>query len=270
MTIERPLLRACVGPRLQARLCSLVSPIEFSRSLAELSDAIKGIESTVAFVDPATDERFAERIVQMRTECPTSTFVVYTVLEPPYFQDIVRLVEAGVHDVMLFGFDDHHRRLQTLLVDIAARQQFPAFMAAIEPHLMRLPPPLRTATEELLTHPARFRSSHDLARSAGMSTRAVFRHLNSAGFLSLRRLVMAAKVMLAYRLLKGQTRSVYDVADRLGYASSDQLSKHVAELVGCSASHLRWDLPPHNFFGAISRGLVRADVNEVSNESDVA
>lgn len=103
-----------------------------------------------------------------------------------------------------------------------------------------------------------------------MSTRWVFRHLNSADFVSLRRLIMAAKVMLAYRLLNGQTRSVHEVADRLGYASSDQLSRHVVELVGCSVSQLRWDLPPAEFFGAVGRGLVRAKASEHSKESDVA
>lgn len=153
MTYVANELHACVAQRLQTRLSSALPGATFSGSLRELGDAIEKSESAVAFVDPATDERFAERVITMSVERPTVVFVIYTVLDASYFQDVVRLVAAGIRDVVLFGFDDHQRRLEALLVDIVARQQLPAIMSAVEPHLIRLPPALRRAIRELFGAP---------------------------------------------------------------------------------------------------------------------
>jgi AraC-like DNA-binding protein len=262
---------ACVTQSLRRRLALLVPQARCTDSLAQLRDCIAEGISTVAFVEPSTDLQFADRVLELRTARPACTFVVYAVLRPDEFHVLLRLASAGIRDVVLSGFDDTHGRIESLLAEIASRHEFPVVAAALKPHMERLPVPLRRAITEMFQHPARFRSSNDVARAARMSQRAVFRHLGHAGFTSARKLIAAARLLLSYRLLCGQNRSVREVAARLGYASSDQLSHHLMELAGCTASELRRGLlPAHDFCGAIVEALIARQSIEPLVHDEVA
>lgn len=130
-----------------------------------------------------------------------------------------------------------------------------ALIAALEPELARVPPALQRAVRNMFSYPSRYRVADDLALAAGMSRRALFRHLKRAGFVSPRRLVASGRVARAFQLL-AQDASARNVATQLGYRSVDQLSQHLRELVGCTASDITVRMSEHAFVSAIRTALV--------------
>jgi AraC-like DNA-binding protein len=228
----------------------------FCASWSELADAVDRDDRSVVVIDPLLCSDGAANAKRLKQRYASTSFIVYTELDPTPFRLVVDLIRMGFTDVVLFGYDDDRQRLERLVQHIADRVSLPAFTEALQPLLERLTSGLRCAIEDMIREPRRFRATPDLAAAAQMSTRAVFRHLKLAGFASPRRLVASARVVRAYQLLSETGRSVQEVADRLRYASADQLSQHFSELAGCTANDVKKGMPMEQFTDAILDAVI--------------
>lgn len=255
MLKNRPVL-AFLGGKLRHHLQSLLPQAIFHDSWDTLTYAVSRAAQPVVIFDPSRDDS-AVQAIRVRERFTSTAFVMYTTLDPRAFQNVAGLIRGGFTEVVLFGFDDQRARIERLLLDVALRIELQPYLSALAPRLLRLPARLRSAVEEMIREPRSYRSTQDLAVAAQMSTRAVFRHLRAAGFPSPRRLVVSARVVRAYLLLSGNGRSAQEVASLLGYPSTDQLSAHLAELCGCTASDVKRGLSPEAFFDSMVTSLTK-------------
>lgn len=245
---------ACVASTARARLLSALPGATLHSDLGSIEHAVRANDECLVFVDPQTIPDGGDTILRWRDRYPRLSIVLYMALEPESMQLAVRLTRAGISDVILRNFDDTPERMRGLVEDfdeVAARQLTP-----IEPALARLPSMLSRAVRDLFRRPRAFRCTLDLAAAAGISARATFRHLKTAGFVSPRRLVASARAIRAYHLLRGGSRSAQEVATRLGYRSVDQLSMHLTQLARCTATDIKRGQVPEDFVNGVLRSLI--------------
>ena len=213
-------------------------------------------DEALVFLEPAVVKQPVECAVRLRERCPNVSLVVYTALNPQGLHDVANLANEGFGELVILGYDDSPERLTRLAADSCAAFRYAKDLELIEPVVGQLPERMGRAVQDLFRNPRRYRSTLDLASAAGVSSRAVFRHLKAAGFRSPRRLVASARVIRAFHLLSGSRRSGHEVANLLGYRSVDQLSQHFSELAGCTASDVRRGNAAPDLPGRVLRSLI--------------
>jgi transcriptional regulator GlxA family with amidase domain len=105
-----------------------------------------------------------------------------------------------------------------------------------------LPVMIVRAIDQLYRSPARFKNARDLAETAGMNLRTLYRNLEPAGIYSARTLVVSARLLRAYAYLQDPGRSIKDVAAKAGYHSPWQLSQQMREMTGRTTERVRREL----------------------------
>jgi AraC-like DNA-binding protein len=234
-----PRVIALVSPRLRSTLRRALPSALLPEGLREARAVLQGSRVDAVFVDPALDECVPDVIVQLRTAFPNAPVVLYTSFEARRFDRLITLIQDGFADIVFSGFDDSPERLHRLLADLSCRGPLDEFARAIAPMVRLLPRRLVSAVDAMFADPRPFRCTLDLASAAGLNKRVVFRHLAAAGFESPRRLVASVRVLRACQLMRDESRSIREIARRLGYRSADQLAEHFAQLVGCTPSTAR-------------------------------
>jgi AraC-like DNA-binding protein len=207
------------------------------------------------FVDPSLDPDFVDECARLRADTPMACVVLYTTLEPRSIKRCMTLAAAGVEEIVFAGFDDARERLLRLIEDIETRAPVSQVGSMLDALFDGVPGQLRAAIDTLFRDPGRFHCMEDVARESGISTRSVFRWLKRRGIRSGRRLVAAAKLVAAYRLLARDGRSARDVARRLGYPSVDQLSLHLNELTMWTWREVKLGVTMESFCDAIRVGV---------------
>lgn len=234
--IGRPIVAiASAAPR--RRLLAVFPRTIVCDTWAAVEATLERAEQAILFVDPMAADDCIEQVVRVRERFASLVIVTYTVWQPAALHQVVALAQLGIGRLVICGHDDTPKRLRGLVEE--SDYCTDSTLKAVEPQLERLSGALRRAVCDMFRQPRRFRSTLDLAAAAGMSARATFRHLKAAGFVSPRRLVASARVLRACELLKDRDRTATEVAARLGYRSADQLTRHLAESVGCTASDIK-------------------------------
>jgi AraC-like DNA-binding protein len=119
-----------------------------------------------------------------------------------------------------------------------------------------LPVMVSRAIEQLFRSPGRVKNSQELARLAGMIPRTLYRHLAPLG-VQPRHLLICARLLRTYTMLRGPGVRLKEVALRLGYGDPDQLSEQLREWTGCSPRDLRSTLGPEEFVRTLAQQLMR-------------
>ncbi|MGH7663904.1 MAG: helix-turn-helix domain-containing protein [Gemmatimonadaceae bacterium] len=191
--------------------------------------------------------------------------VVYTALSPAGMRGTVELTRAGMHHVVLKGFDDGPKRFRAFVEKVAGgiwnSALFDAFVRARIAHLSR---PLALAVELLFRQPRDFFTVHDLARAAGMHRRSVERALGQAGIASARRLVVSALVERGHHYLRHDGCDIDEAARRLRYPNARLFARHARWATGHSPSVLRRALSTDELVACLARRLTatrHADVH---------
>ena len=210
----------------------------------------------VAVLDPNADgvARITE-VVDLARRYPSLPIVLYTVLAPPTLKAVVELSKHGVHQVVLHRFDDEPRRfLETLeqQPDLALGDQLLERLAV---PLALLPIVLGRAIERMYRRPGRYAVAGDLAASAGMPRRTMYRLVEAAGLASPSMLVRGARLLRAYTYLRDAGHSTEDVAFKTGYSSRQLFARHVNELFGVRPTELRRCVGPEEFVRRLSGAL---------------
>ena len=204
---------------------------------------VRRTAADVAVVDPAADGvvRVAE-IVELIRRHPSLPVVVYTTLTAQALRAIVELAKQGVHQVVLFRFDDDPRRLLELLEQQPGLALSAELLQALAVPLGMLPSALARAVERMFQSPGLFTVADDLAAAAGMPRRTLYRSLEGVGLASPSTMVRGARLLRAYSYLRDAGHSAEDVAVKLGYSSRQIFARHVREAFGVRPTQLRRDV----------------------------
>ena len=196
--------------------------------------------SALVVVDPYADasrpDRSSPELHALLDRFPSVPVLAALDVTPERTEDLVRLAEAGLADVIVMGHDDtrdallarlrsaHGRTLKALL-DRALPQEAGARAKAV----------LDNAAEVVTAGGV----ARDLARTLGVSRRTLVRWVEQAQLPPPRRLLAWMRILLAAELLDDPGRTVIGVARACGYSSDPGLRRVLTRFVGASPTKLR-------------------------------
>lgn len=167
--------------------------------------------------------------------------IVYTAYTREAMRALLPLAQAGVHQVVLRGFDDARPRLRDLLDQVAARVIGERLLARVLPRLAaaRAPEQIVDALTRLFRGPQSFRTVPHLAEAAGRERGMLDRWLRRARLAPAKVLIVAARVAWAYHYARSPGNRFKSLSARLGYPSALPLSRHVKWMTGMTPTMLR-------------------------------
>jgi AraC-like DNA-binding protein len=233
---------------------------------AELHSLLRAEAADLLIVDPSVrDGQHAEAIEEIIARHPALPVVVYTIMAPAAMRLVVRLVRLGVQNVVLNRFDDEPRRFLDLIERVPAHPMAELMLQELATPMRAVPIVVARAIEQLFRSPARVKNSQELARLAGMAPRSLYRHMMPAG-LQPRHLIVCARLLRAYTMLREPGTRLKEVSAKLGYANPDTLSKHLYDWTGHGAKDINRTVPPELFVRQLVEHLLRAEPEEEEPE----
>jgi AraC-like DNA-binding protein len=239
--------------------------LEGATDVAELHSLLRAGDADLLVVDP-TAPGHMDAVEMIIGQHPMLPVVIYTMLQPSAVRNIVKLAQRGVQHVVLNRFDDEPRRFLDLLERVPAHPMAELMLEELAGPLRALPVVVARAVEQLLRAPNRVKNSQELADLAGMAPRTLYRHLTPAG-LQPRRLIICARLLRAYPMLRTPGSRLKEVAARLGYSDPDTLSSQLEEWTGRVPKNIKQSVPPELFVRLIADRLLRAEELEDSGDS---
>ena len=229
---------------------------------ADLESLLRSEPVDLLIVDPAVrDGQIAESIEEIIARHPTLPVIVYTIVAPTSMRLVLRLARLGVHHVVLNRFDDEPGRFLDLIERIPVHPLAELMLLELATPLRALPVVVSRAIEQLFRTPARVKNSQELARRAGMAPRSLYRHMAPFG-LQPRPLIVCARLLKAFTLLKAPESRLKEIAVKLGYANPDTLSDLLHQWTGRSAKEIRRDVSPELFVRLLADHLRREERGE--------
>jgi AraC-like DNA-binding protein len=171
----------------------------------------------------------APHVERLRRSHPSIPIVAYATLSPGESREILDLARAGVHELVIRGFDDVGLRLRTALAH--AREQ--AAAAEVLRELERdVPGPLQPLVRYCLERAAEAPTVSVVARAMGVHRKTLVNRARAAGLPSPLRLIGWCRLLLAARLLEDPGRRVEQVALCLEFPSATSLRNMLKRYVG--------------------------------------
>ena len=224
---------------------------------AHLADTIRRHPLDVAVLDPQSAARVQlPELMSLIEQHPSLPIVLYTYLSPGMMGAVAELARHGVREVVLHRFDDEPRRFLELLERQPGFALGEMLLEPLAEPLSRLPSALARAIERMFRSPSRVHDVSDLARSAGMTVRMVYRKLDNAGLASPRVLVQSARLLRAYTHMRDPGLLLEDIAMKLGYQSPRLLTRQMQEAVGMTPTEVRARVSPADFVCRLGARLV--------------
>lgn len=214
-------IAAYLNPNLLSHLMVVASgthKILGSDSWEDLSHKIRSQPIDLAVVDPMADGIVrADSILSVLDEFPSVPVILYTQLNPENLQATVDLARAGVRHVLLFRFDDGPSRFLELIESQPGAALAQMLLQLLEQPLGTLHSGLRRSVERMFGAPGHFVGVSDLARSAKMSRRTIYRAFAAAGLATPRKVVSGARLLRAYAYMLEPGNSLEIAASKLGF-----------------------------------------------------
>lgn len=234
----------------------------------ELRQRLDAVDADLVIIDPTmADGRYAEAIEAAVAELPRLPVIVYTTVSAKAMALVLRLAPLGVRHLVLYGFDDDPQRLLELIERVPADPVIDLMLQALADQLSSLPAPVRRAVQSLFKSPTRVRTGADLARTADMTRRSLYRHMASVG-LQPRHLIDCARLLRVYTLLRAPDARLKQASAQLGFARPQTLSDLLKDWTGLSARRIRQGIDPAAFVRLLSAHLLSR--TNTTSESEVA
>jgi AraC-like DNA-binding protein len=219
-------------------------------------DAALSPEHDVIVADPYADgTNRAPELSDFVATHPWTPLVIYTAVTPAALRAIAELAVVGTQQLILYRYDDEPRRFFEILERQPGHALSSALLREFDPGLSALTPSLARAIERLFRRPIGFETAGDLASSADVTVRTVYRQLTAAGFESPRRLIVGARLLRAFAYARDPEQSLEEVARRLGYSAPRMLTRHMREIVGITPRAARRRMPAQEFVSALAARL---------------
>jgi AraC-like DNA-binding protein len=225
-------------------------------------------EHDVIVADPYADGmNRAPELAEFVVTHPWTPLVIYTAVTPAALKAVATLANVGAQQLILYRYDDEPRRFAEILERQPGHALSAALLHAFGPGLDTLTPALARAIEHLFRRPVGFDTAGNLASSADLTVRTVYRQLAAAGFESPRRLIVGARLLRAYAYARDPEQSLEEVARRLGYSAPRMLTRHMREIVGITPRAARRRMPAQEFVSILAARLYNATNTETTADA---
>lgn len=222
----------------------------------ELALLVRRRAADVAILDPGADG--VVHVADVRdvlARFPSLPVVLYTSLSPHALRAVVELAKVGLEHVVLHRFDDEPKRFLELIERMPGYRLGDRLLEALARPLAAAPVPVAQAIERMVRMPTRYSVAQDLAVSAGMTVRSLYRHLEAAGLASPKTLVMGARLLRAYAYMRDPGHALKDVSAKLGYSSPWMFTRQMREMIGRTPRDVRQMMPPGEFVAVLAAGM---------------
>ena len=238
-----PVLALLLDRVARARVCEAVrgrAPVRFCTEASELITQL-GEQRPCAVMVEGRDQcgrPMLNAVAQIRAGHPSLPVIAYVVPGATASADILALAQAGVHELVMQGFDDVGVALRTALERAVAHCAAARVLTALHPHVpVGVTPFLRYCLERAAYEP----SVTEAARYLGVHRKTLVYRLQQAALPTPRAMIGWCRLFLAAHLLEDPRRSVAEVALELGFASSAALRGMLRRYTGLRPRDLRAD-----------------------------
>ena len=252
---------ACVQPAKLARLQGAAGDrhrVHAAMDWAHADSIIRRQPVDVLVVDPQFDtpsEARSDRIRAVRNRYKSLPMIVYSNLAAQTLRPLVELGREGMEQLILFGLDDDPQHLRQMLERQPGIVLSGRLLSHLQRPMSRIGAPVAGALEHLIRNPSVFRGVPDLAASAGIPRRSLYRHLERAGFVTPRELVAGARLLRGYAFLREPAYSLDAVADHVRFTDADALTKAMKLGVGMTPGRARDRMGPEEFVARLAARL---------------
>ena len=243
-----------IAAYLQPSLLANLSVVAGARHRILGSDSWEGLNLRIrsqpidlAVLDPvASGEVRPDAILSVLDEFPSVPIILYSQLSPNTIQATVDLARAGVRHVVLFRYDDDPKRFLELLESEPGAAFAQMLLHRLEEPLAKVGHSLRRGVERMFGAPGHFQTIPDLARTAIVSTRTVYRQFEEAGFASPRKFLVAARLLRAYAYMLEPGNTLETAAEKLGYEIGS-FRRQVRNFFNTTPQLIKRKMPPEVF-----------------------
>ena len=254
------LVLAAVSDIQYQRLRGAVGP-DFVLARAPTWDAaletIRGRPVEIAVVDPMLAGARGQEVERLRVLFPSLPLILYTpALTPELVPVLLAMGKCGIKQVVLSGTEDHPSHLRSVLAAEKLHAASQRLFDQLNVALASLPSELRWVLENTLRTPGAVQTIQQMAAQARVDRGTCTRWFARAGLPSPRKILAAARVLYAHRLLQDPGFTIEDVAKRLGYAQAKTLQQHARTYLGLTAGEMRLSLAPDEAIAIIVRDFL--------------
>jgi len=252
---------ACVQPPKLARLQGAAGDqhrVHVALDWAHADSIIRRQPVDVLVVDPQFDsatEARSDRIRAVRNRYRSLPMIVYSTLAAQTLRPLVELGQDGLEQLILFGLDDDPQHLRLVLERQPGLILSERLLGHLQRPLSRMRTPLANAIERLIRNPSVSRGVPDLAASAGVPRRSLYRYFERAGLVTPREVVVGARLLRAYAFLREPAYSLESVAAHVRFTDSDSLTKAMKWGVGMTPGRARDRMGPEEFVARLAARL---------------
>jgi AraC-like DNA-binding protein len=114
-----------------------------------------------------------------------------------------------------------------------------SFVRLLEARLGRLSPPVATAVQDAFERPQIYDNVSDLARTARVRVRSLFRELEKAGLGTPKKLLAVARVLRGVSYMQSGSLPLATVSAKLRYSDPRVFREAIISIFGCSPNQVR-------------------------------
>ncbi|HJU89725.1 MAG TPA: helix-turn-helix domain-containing protein [Gemmatimonadaceae bacterium] len=212
--------------------------LRFVSTVAELEEVLPVERPDAVVLEPVDSSGMptAALAERLREGYPSLPIIAYAMLTPGGSQGILSLARAGVHELVIRGFDDLGLAMRAALA--RAREQAAAAFVMRELE-SEIPPAMRPLIRHCLERGAQTQTVAGLARTLGVHRKTLVNRSRDAGFPTPSLLIGWCRLLLAARLLEDPARSIEHVALALDFPSATALRNMLRRYAGLSPSEVR-------------------------------
>lgn len=175
-------------------------------------------------------------VSEVRQTFPTLPVLAYCTFGETPSGDMVGLVRAGAHELVVCGVDDERQALSAAL---RAAEQTVAADLVLEAVRARVPPTVWPLIEMYLRRPAEPLTVARSARQLGVDRKTLLNRLQAVGYPAPAEVRAWCRLFVAARLLERSGRTVESVALQLEFQSGSALRNLLKRHTGLSPKALR-------------------------------
>ena len=252
---------ACLQPSKLSRLKGAAGTTHSVHSALDWAHAdaiLRRQPVDVMVVDPHFDTRTGPRsdgIKAVRNRYRSLPMVVYSTLAAQTLLPLVELGQEGLQQLVLYGLDDDPQRLRRMLERQPGILLSQKLVDALRLPLSRLPERVAHAVERLIRNPSLCKGVPDVANTAGVPRRSLYRQLARAGMVTPRELVAGARLLRAYAFLREPSYTLAVVASHVRFADADAMAKTMKWGVGLTPGRVRERIGPDEFVARLAARL---------------
>ncbi len=248
-------------PRLTAAVNDLGADLVSAASLDSVESEIRRRQVGVVVVDPYADKTIrAREVARILRQFPATPVIAYTEFVPPAMRALALLARRGLHDTVLYQFDDSRARFGRLLVRASTRSLISKMIAGLEAERRALPNEVSRTIEDIFERPHAYSSARDMVPMSKTPLTTLYRAFFNAGLEPPKKMFIAARVLHAAAYLRDPGFNVQDIADKLAYRHPRVLTQHTLAIFGKRPTVLRREVNDEMLVAKLLQWVKRDDV----------